>query len=102
MMRADPAPKLITDARALHSRALPGEGLTLGAQVTRVSDDEDGFIVWIAPSGGVYCRFWDKENPRVLRSVRHSERCEATDLVLRETHTRDEVSAAIMKHCQRL
>lgn len=43
-----------------------------------------------------------KENLAVLRSAENSERCEPENLVLRETHTRDEVYAAIVKYCQRL
>lgn len=63
-------------------------------------DCEDGFVVRVT-EGGVFCRYWDKDQPgSVLRTKSCSELTNPTNLIPHESCLTEEVNAAWRAHVE--
>jgi hypothetical protein len=60
-------------------------------------DCEVGFVTSVSPSGTVFCRFWSKRNPGMLRTVANSEGCSPDDLIAKDTTLQTIVDAKLLE-----
>ena len=85
---------------------IKAEDLEVGTQIVYIpdhaqdeyhSDCEEGFVTQIT-SRGAFCRYWNKDNKGVLRTIANSEHTRFENLIIKATHLHSEIDVLLRGH----
>lgn len=66
-------------------------------------DCEIGFVTSVSHSGEtVFCRYWDKHNPKLLRTKANSEGTPHDNLIISDSVPQMRVEEALKKYCREI